>query len=199
MAILEKSLNDILTDIKPKAKRQEELIQLMPNLKEGKKVYYSGQSYVLLKDDEIYSGTENGRYETRANMGFPFVFFLTGIYVARYGASLYNENENMQNDKTLSIDENGLLVLKDYGVVGSESMIKDILSSYEENEENAEEIINQYISDAEKEMELLTEGMVGDLEKEEFEIPKPKKNKNKSKETSKKKSTKKASKKSKKK
>lgn len=198
MAILEKSLNDILSDVKPKDKRQEELINLMPILKEGKKVYYSGQSYILLKDEEIYSGTENGKYETRANMGFPFVFFLTGIYTARYGASLYNENENMQNDKNLSINENGLLVLKDYGVVGSEIMIRDILSSYEEpTEENAEEIINQYISDAEKEMKLLCEGMAGDLEKDEFEEPsKPKKKK---KETSKKKnSKKKTSKKSKK-
>jgi len=198
MATLEKRLEDILTDIKPKKERQEELLTLIPELKDGKKVYYSGNNYVVMKDNEIYSGTENGKYETRANMSFPFVFFLMGVYVGRYGAALYEENENMKNDKTLSVNENGLLVLKDHGVVGNESIIKNILDSYEKvEEENAEEIINQYISDAEKEISLLTEGMTSDLDIEDFEVEeKPKKKKKK--ETTKKKE-KKTAKKSKKK
>lgn len=137
-----KTLNELLTNRVSLEERVKEILEICPSISSGKLVYYDKNSYIRYEDGTLYSGLANRKSETRISMAFPCVFYLNGLNLAKDLAEKYATNEKMQKDKSLYINEDGLLCLKDYGVIGNDSLYKKIVDSHKEDEEIVDELLS---------------------------------------------------------
>ena len=136
-----KSLSELLAKRVSLEERIKEILEVCPSIASGKQVYYDKTSYIRYEDETLYAGLSNRKYETKINMAFPCVFYLSGLYLAKDLAEKYTSNEKMKEDKSLYINEDVLLCMKDYGVIGNESFYREIINSYKEDEVVVEEML----------------------------------------------------------
>lgn len=110
--------------------RIEELETLVPELKTGKKIYYNGKKYIYIRDGKVFSGMDNYIKDCGTSFSFSLIFFLSGIYCAKNFAGIYDTNERMKADRSLKKNELGFIEMKDYGVIGNESIAEALIEEY---------------------------------------------------------------------
>lgn len=127
-------INELLATRKTKEERFQQLAELVPSFLDGKKIYYQETFYVRYDNDTetVYAGSDKYPKETKVNSAFPYIFYIAGINGAKCFATIYNESEELKKEKNYSLDENGFVVLKDFGVISQDSLIKSILEPKEE-------------------------------------------------------------------
>lgn len=147
------NINDLLNNPKSATERFQELLKEMPSLLDGKKIFYQQEFYIRYdkETESLFAGSNRYPKETKVSSAFPYVFYLSGIYTAKVFADIYKSSENLQKNKQLHLDENNFVVLKDYGVVSSETIIKDLI---EEAENPKEEIVSVTTEESIVEKEL---------------------------------------------
>lgn len=180
-------INDLLSVRKTESERFKELCDLIPSFLDGKKVYYQQNFYVRydVNTKTVYSGSDRYlNHETKVNSAFPYIFYIAGVNGAKAFAQIYSESEELKADKSFSLDENGFVVLKDYGVVSQDPMIRNILEPEETQTKTVEEsIVDKNLEIIEDEITLeLNETPKKASKKKE---PKEKKTKEKSSKTKK--------------
>lgn len=139
-----KTLNELLETRVSLEERVSEILDLCPNLLEGEKVSYDKNAYIRYDSNSgyLFTGVDGRKGESLVNMAFPCIFYLSGIYLAKDLATKYEKSDAMQRDHSLSINEDGLMVLSGYGVVGNESIYRSIIDEHKEDEDAVSETLS---------------------------------------------------------
>lgn len=138
------TIKELLENRKSLEERVEELKALCPSLIDGNEVFYDKTSYIRLDDEgKLFTGDSSKvSMDTYVNMSFPCIFYLSSIYYAKDLAEKYKTNSKMKKNKSFSINENGLLEIKGYGVAGNLDIYREIIDEYEEDAQIVENVLN---------------------------------------------------------
>ena len=135
-----KDINTLLTEKKTEEERRTELFSLLPDLKEGNKIYYNKDSYIFMEKENLYNGMDKYPKNSLIKGCFPYICLLSAIYNALYFAEEAKKYEAFLNDKKYKETTQGFIYHPEIGIIAENNTIKNLLAEFKEKE-NIEEVL----------------------------------------------------------